>query len=1052
MDELTANLEPDLLRPLWTPALDPLFWPASRAGVESAWTAHVPFAHYIVTAHRPSMIVELGTHNGVSYAAFCEAVQRTRLDCRCLAVDTWQGDEHAGFYGEAVYADLRRFHDLRYGGFSELVRSTFDQAVEHVPDGAIDLLHIDGLHTYDAVRHDLESWRPKLSSRAVLLLHDTNVRERDFGVWRLLAELSREYPTFEFLHGHGLGVVLIGSEVDAPMRALTQLSHEAASAVRTRFAVLGERWDVEMRLAITSAGERRALDAIEAAKVQAQTREQQWQDEVGRISAELIQRYEPELAALRHDLARAKAEAEAYNHAREAQWQSEVERIRADADAQRRTEIDRIQADLAASAQAHEQARGRLAQVEAAWRQSTEAEQQSRLDLAAARAELATIRRDAGQARAAAFAAHVEIGAAKSDADKARQEYAGARAEAEHDRLRREAADTAMHHAQAEAARARHEADAARRAEAAARHDAEHARHQAKVATAEAAALRGSTLWRATKPVRGIVHAVPSPVTRTLRRGPKLLWWTLRLQLPARLRERDTIASRARLVAASPHFDRDWYLATNPDVAVSRIEPALHYAMSGGNEGRDPGPYFRVPLYLERHPEAANEPGGPFIHALTNGTEEDGRPAPVLEAPLVEPERAAIMDAHTPVLPAPGSPSPSDPAEDVTPPPLDSILSAHFGHLAPLPVYAAPHHRRRVTIVTDSINAGSLYGGVGTALLLGVLTAKRLDADLRLITRTERADMGNIEPVLRVHGLSWTGEIESLFVPRAGLAGGRDVPVSDTDILLTTSWWTTWPAREAAPARQIVYLLQEDERMFYPFGDDQLRCSETLSDPDVFTVVNSHLLLDHLQQTGAAKNAVAFEPAFPEAVYHPGARPAGAKRRFFFYGRQFNARNLYWRGLEAIRGAIEDGAIDPAEWDFFFVGRDQHRFVLPGGIKPNICENMPWTEYAALVRTIDVGLSLMYTPHPSYPPLDLAASGAVVVTNRFGPKQSLAQYSENIICADATVPGLVDGLRQAVALAGTDARSERFARNGLLRDWSAALAPAVEAIAARAGA
>jgi Methyltransferase domain len=200
----------DTLQYLWAPELDPLFWPDGRTGVVSAWYGHIPFAHWIVGVAKPRILIELGTDNGVSYSAFCESVLRNRLETRCYAVDTWWGDRQTGHCGEKVYTDLRRFHDDRYGAFSELLRCTFNEALPYFADSSLDLLHIDGLHTYEAVRQDFESWRPKLSESAVVLFHDTNVRERDFGVWQLWQELRTEFPSFEFLHGHGLGLLAVG--------------------------------------------------------------------------------------------------------------------------------------------------------------------------------------------------------------------------------------------------------------------------------------------------------------------------------------------------------------------------------------------------------------------------------------------------------------------------------------------------------------------------------------------------------------------------------------------------------------------------------------------------------------------------------------------------------------------------------------------------------------------------------------------------------------------------------------------------------------------------
>src|SRR5262249_29827306 len=151
----------------------------------STWIEHVPFAFWLVDVLRPRAIVELGTHNGVSYSAMCQAVKSLELTTSCFAVDTWKGDGHTGFYSENVYHNLATFHDQRYGAFSRLLRSSFDEALNQFEDGSIDLLHIDGMHTYEAVRHDYESWLPKLSTNAIVLFHDTNVLDSDFGVFQL---------------------------------------------------------------------------------------------------------------------------------------------------------------------------------------------------------------------------------------------------------------------------------------------------------------------------------------------------------------------------------------------------------------------------------------------------------------------------------------------------------------------------------------------------------------------------------------------------------------------------------------------------------------------------------------------------------------------------------------------------------------------------------------------------------------------------------------------------------------------------------------------------
>ncbi len=219
----------------------PIFWRPFYIA-QSAWLEHIPFAFWLVDTLQPRKIVELGTHYGSSYFSFCQAITKLDLETQCYAIDTWGGDEHAGQYGEEVYRQVSEHNQQHYSDFSTLVRSTFDQALEHFPEGSIDLLHIDGLHTLEAVRHDFESWLPKLSDRAVVIMHDTNVRERGFGVFQLLDELKQQYPHFEFAHGHGLGVIGVGSEQSSEMMSLYGFSDNpsATRQVQEVFSRLGK--------------------------------------------------------------------------------------------------------------------------------------------------------------------------------------------------------------------------------------------------------------------------------------------------------------------------------------------------------------------------------------------------------------------------------------------------------------------------------------------------------------------------------------------------------------------------------------------------------------------------------------------------------------------------------------------------------------------------------------------------------------------------------------------------------------------------------------------
>jgi predicted O-methyltransferase YrrM len=196
----------------------------------SAWTEHAPFACWLVEAMRPRSIVELGVHNGFSYFVLCQAARALALETRCFGIDRWTGDDQTGFYDDEVYDAVSR-HNRRYEDFSRLIRMDFSDARDLFAEGSIDLLHIDGFHSYEAVRRDFETWLPKLSDRGVILFHDTAEFGAGFGVHRLWAELSDElYPHFAFTHGHGLGVLGVGAKLPGRVSALFKTSADSATA------------------------------------------------------------------------------------------------------------------------------------------------------------------------------------------------------------------------------------------------------------------------------------------------------------------------------------------------------------------------------------------------------------------------------------------------------------------------------------------------------------------------------------------------------------------------------------------------------------------------------------------------------------------------------------------------------------------------------------------------------------------------------------------------------------------------------------------------------
>lgn len=211
--------------------------------VPSPKSEHIPFLFSLVDILRPRRFVEIGTLRGASFLALCQTARQSGFTAEAIAVSGWAvdaavADEYRGAF------ETFSFLVGKYADFASYLRMHHEDAAHRFEDGSLDLLHLDGFREETPLRDALEVWKPKLSSRGVLLLHDTHVRGQKFGVWRVWEDLVSAYPTFEFPHSEGLGMACVGHDVP---RQLCDMC-ETASADRDLRICLQQHFEHQGRL------------------------------------------------------------------------------------------------------------------------------------------------------------------------------------------------------------------------------------------------------------------------------------------------------------------------------------------------------------------------------------------------------------------------------------------------------------------------------------------------------------------------------------------------------------------------------------------------------------------------------------------------------------------------------------------------------------------------------------------------------------------------------------------------------------------------------------
>ena len=175
----------------------------------SAWIGHRQFAEWLVQTTKPRVIVELGVDYGFSTFVFANAVKQNNYDTTVYGIDMFEGDIHTGIrntYNQVI--ENKRMNNL---DCLEIIVDDFE-AASKIWTMPIDILHIDGLHTYEAVKTDFENWHKFVKDDGIILFHDVTSFSDTVGRFFNSIDESHGHKTF-FTHSAGLGILTKNTEL-----------------------------------------------------------------------------------------------------------------------------------------------------------------------------------------------------------------------------------------------------------------------------------------------------------------------------------------------------------------------------------------------------------------------------------------------------------------------------------------------------------------------------------------------------------------------------------------------------------------------------------------------------------------------------------------------------------------------------------------------------------------------------------------------------------------------------------------------------------------------
>lgn len=357
-------------------------------------------------------------------------------------------------------------------------------------------------------------------------------------------------------------------------------------------------------------------------------------------------------------------------------------------------------------------------------------------------------------------------------------------------------------------------------------------------------------------------------------------------------------------------------------------------------------------------------------------------------------------------------------------PQIDELVLAEF-RLA-----VDPSPLPRLTFVLPRLEKGHDFGGFATGidifarLVLALREAAAFDVRVLITDVIARTDPSIVHDRAAKGGLVLeAGQVELVHSQEATIA------VREREIFMTYNWWTTLnfaALRDAQaeafgqPPHPIVWLMQDYEPAFLEFSSAHMlaRAAYDTSTP-LWGVINSSNLAQYLAAVGHSfERSFVFEPVISDSLrpYLDRVTTVQRRQRVLVYGRPNVARNCFPALVRGLRRWARDYP-EFRDWEVISAGTAHDPVDLGDGRKLTSVGKLSLDEYARMLLESSAGVSLMASPHPSYPPLEMAHFGVRTVTNSYACKD-LSSFHPNItsIASIAEAPlaaALADACRRS---------------------------------------